>query len=189
MLQVQNALILDTETTGLGSDAEIVEISIVCAETGRVVVNELVKPTILIPAEATAIHGITNEDVADALDFHMVFSNIVLPNLNGRSLIIYNAEFDTRLIIQSLKKHCNDAYVKAVQDLFGVFAKPICAMDWYAEFFGEWNDYHESFKWQSLTKACLQQGVDVSDVVAHRASADCEMTRRLIHAVNAKIEA
>ncbi|MEF1296078.1 3'-5' exonuclease, partial [Vibrio parahaemolyticus] len=43
-------------------------------------------------------------------------------------------------------------------------------------------------KWQSLSNACAQQNVDVSDLTAHRALADCEMTRRLIHAVNSQIE-
>nr|MBF4253647.1 3'-5' exonuclease [Vibrio anguillarum] len=51
------------------------------------------------------------------------------------------------------------------------------------------HDSRTSYRWQSLTNACKQQGVDVSDLSAHRALADCEMTRRLIHAVNAKIEA
>ncbi|ELA9868094.1 3'-5' exonuclease, partial [Vibrio parahaemolyticus] len=65
-LSTQNAIILDTETTGLDSQAEIVEFTAICAHTGKVIVNELVKPTCSIPAEATAIHGITDEDVKDA---------------------------------------------------------------------------------------------------------------------------
>ncbi|MBD6984597.1 3'-5' exonuclease, partial [Vibrio parahaemolyticus] len=108
--------------------------------------------------------------------------------LNGRPIIIYNSDFDTRLIIQSLDKHCNAAYVQSVHDLFFKFCVPQCAMLWYAEFFGVWNEHHEDYKWQSLSNACAQQNVDVSDLTAHRALADCEMTRRLIHAVNSQIE-
>ncbi|WP_050541143.1 3'-5' exonuclease [Vibrio rotiferianus] len=186
-LQTKNAIILDTETTGLDSNAEIVEFTAICAETGKVIVNELVKPTCSIPADATAIHGITDDDVKDASDFHLIFSNQFLPLLNGRPIIIYNSDFDTRLIIQSLRKHCNDAYVSSVSDMFTKFCVPHCAMLWYAEFFGDWNDYHENYKWQSLSNACAQQNVDVSDLKAHRALADCEMTRRLIHAVNQKV--
>ncbi|MCS0330882.1 3'-5' exonuclease [Vibrio diabolicus] len=192
-LVTQNAVIIDTETTGLGSDAEIVEFTAICAQTGQVLVNELVKPMCSIPAEATAIHGITDEDVKDAPDFHIVFSMYFLPKLNGRSIIVYNADYDARLILQSLAKHCNDAYVSSVQELLFFsgpllsFSGPQCAMLWYAEFWGDWNDCHGDYKWQSLTNACAQQGVDVSDLTAHRALADCEMTRRLIHAVNAKM--
>lgn len=64
-LSTENAIIIDTETTGLGFDAEIVEFTAICADSGKVIVNELVKPTCSIPAEATAIHGITDVDVSD----------------------------------------------------------------------------------------------------------------------------
>ncbi|CAH1536322.1 DNA polymerase III subunit epsilon [Vibrio rotiferianus] len=187
-LTTQGAIILDTETTGLDANAEIVEFTAICAETGKVIVNELVKPTCSIPADATAIHGITNEDVKDAPDFHLVFSNSFLPLLNGRSIIIYNSVFDTRLIIQSLRKHCNDAYVSSVEDMFTKFCVPKCAMLWYAEFYGDFNPKRNDFGWQRLTNACAQQNVDVSDLTAHRALADCEMTRRLIHAVNSQLD-
>ena len=60
-----NCLILDAETTGLGEDAEIVEITIIDT-TGKPLINTLVKPSTPIPAEATAIHGITNEMVRHA---------------------------------------------------------------------------------------------------------------------------
>lgn len=187
-LSTENAIIIDTETTGLGSDAEIVEFTAICADSGKVIVSELVKPTCSIPADATAIHGITDEDVKQSPDFHLVFSNSFLPLLNGRSIIIYNSDFDTRLIIQSLRKHCNDAYVSSVEDMFTKFCVPKCAMHWYAEFFGVWSEHHEDYKWQSLSNACAQQNVDVSDLTAHRALADCEMTRRLIHAVNSQLD-
>ena len=55
-------LILDTETTGLDSQAEIIEIAII-NESGNVVFESLVKPTKPIPEDAIAIHGIANEQV------------------------------------------------------------------------------------------------------------------------------
>ncbi|BDU37168.1 3'-5' exonuclease [Vibrio nigripulchritudo] len=186
-LNIENAVILDTETTGLGNDAQIVEFSAICAMTGKVLVNELVKPTVSIPSEATAIHGITDSDVAGAPDFHAVFSTYFLPLLNGRGIIIYNSDYDTRLIIQSLKLHCNDAYIQSVEEMFEL-VKVDCAMLWYAEFWGAINPYHGDYAWQKLTNACKQQNIDVSDLTAHRALADCEMTRRLIHSVNTQIE-
>lgn len=53
-----NRLFIDTETTGLGDDAEIVEICIIDSH-GFILLNTLVKPTKPIPDEAIAIHGIT----------------------------------------------------------------------------------------------------------------------------------
>lgn len=187
-LSIQNAIILNTKTTGFGSSAEIVEFTAICADSGKVIVNKLVKPTCSIPAQATAIHGITDEDVQDAFDFHLVFSNHFLPLLNGRPIIIYNTDFETRMIIQSLEKHCNSAYLQSVRELFSIFCVPQCAMLWYAEFHGLWDHERDDFKWQSLSKACAQELVDVSDLTAHRALGDCEMTRRLINAVNSKID-
>lgn len=51
-----NRLFIDTETTGLGDDAEIVEICIIDSH-GFILLNTLVKPTKPIPDEAIAIHG------------------------------------------------------------------------------------------------------------------------------------
>ena len=61
-------LIVDTETTGLGDDAEIVEIAVVDSQ-GSIVFDSLVKPSRPIPREASDIHGITNAAVAGAPGF------------------------------------------------------------------------------------------------------------------------
>lgn len=62
-----NALILDTETTGLGDDAEVaevVELAVIdCA--GAVLLDTLVRPSGRVPAEAAAIYGITDAMLAD----------------------------------------------------------------------------------------------------------------------------
>lgn len=184
-LKLNHAVILDTETTGLDEHAQIIELSAICAKTGTVIVDQLVKPTIAIPADATDIHGITDQDVIDAPDFHMVFSSHFLPLLNGRTIITYNVDFDIRMIRQSLALHCNNAYLQSVEQMFSL-VNPVCAMCWYAQFYGE-RGVNGQYQWQSLTRACDQQDVDVSDLNAHRALADCEMTRRLIQTVNPQI--
>lgn len=65
-------LIVDTETTGLGPGAEIVELGAVVMQEGEVVErrNVLVRPRRPIPAEASAIHGIYDRHVANALGLH-----------------------------------------------------------------------------------------------------------------------
>ena len=52
----------DTETTGLSDEDEIVHIAIVDID-GSVLIDTLVKPSKLIPSEATYIHNITNKMV------------------------------------------------------------------------------------------------------------------------------
>jgi len=61
-------LVLDTETTGLGDHAEIIEIGIING-SGETVMNTLVKPNTAVPATATAIHGITDDDLLNAPSF------------------------------------------------------------------------------------------------------------------------
>jgi DNA polymerase-3 subunit epsilon len=54
----------------------------------------------------------------------------------------------------------------------------VCAMEAYAEFWGEWNDYHGNYRWQKLATACRQQGIGV--VNAHDAMGDARMTLALL---------
>ena len=58
-------VILDTETTGLDSTARIVSLAMIDRE-GRALVDTLINPGRPIPRDATAIHGITDDDVMDA---------------------------------------------------------------------------------------------------------------------------
>lgn len=61
------------------------------------IVNTLVKPTIPIPEDAIAIHGITDEMVKDAPNFCEVYPQIVAA-LAGKEVLIYNANFDIRIL-------------------------------------------------------------------------------------------
>lgn len=166
-----NALILDTEATGLGDTDEIVEIGVIDC-TGKVLLDTLVKPTQPIPAEATDIHGITNEMVASAPTWPDVirqFEQVVI----GRDLVIYNADYDLRVIDQTSNLH---------NILETLWLNADCAMLTYAEFYGEWDGYREQYIWQRLGNAAKQQGV-VIEGKAHRALADCQLTLEIIKAM------
>ena len=167
-----NCHILDTETTGLDNQAEIVEISII-DQQGQVVLDTLVKPLRPIPADATAINGITNDMVATApswADIHADVCRIV----GSKPLVIYNADYDLRLMAQTAAQYGLQPVVAEA----GVH----CAMLVYAEFHGDWNDYKGSYRWQRLTNAAQQQGV-VIEGTAHRALADVKMTLGVIKAM------
>lgn len=170
-----NALILDTETTGLDSKAEIIEISIIdCA--GNVQLDTLVKPTGPIPEDATRIHGITNEMVSSAPTWPMIvdqFKAIV----SGRKLVIYNADYDLRMIYQTNNKHGLEPVFYGNQ-----WSDAECAMLVYAEFYGQWDDYRKQWKWQRLGNAAIQQNV-VIEGKAHRAMADVMTTLGVIKAM------
>ena len=187
-LATKNAVIIDTETTGLGQFDEVCEVSIIDALQGNVLFSSLICPAKPIPLDATRIHGIAYDDVRYSPSILDVWSQIESA-LSGREVLIYNSDFDVRLLLQSVRYSGCNASVIASQEQFFSSLTVNCVMHWYAEFWGAVNPLHGTFAWQKLANACAQQGVDVSDLNAHRALADCEMTRRLIHAVNAKLEA
>ena len=163
-----DAVIIDTETTGLGDADQIVQIGIIDM-AGNVLLDALVKPTIAIPPGATAVHHIGAEAVIHALAWPTLYP-AVDRLLRGAYVITYNADYDRRMIVQTCQAHTLPEIQANVWD---------CAMRAYASFWGSWNDYRMSYAWQKLTDACKQQNIPV--VGAHGAVGDCQMTLALIH--------
>lgn len=177
---------LDTETTGFDHTARVVEIAVINFD-GRVLLNTLIKPTISIPPDATAIHGISDADVAHAPLFTQVSSATwtgrhsptvteysLLPQflqaISGRHVVIYNSQYDMRIMRQSAP-HCFNRSFCACEIT--------CAMLLYAEFWGDYNTYHHSYRWQSLSDAARQQNLILPPNM-HRALADARLTRSLM---------
>lgn len=150
-------VILDTETTGLDGEAEIVEIAII-DRTGSVILNQRIRPHAPIPAAASAIHGIIDADVEKCPTFDQVLPEITRV-LEGKTVCIYNAAYDIRLIMQSMVAagaHDPPLYMAT------------CAMELYATWTGDWNDYHQSYKWQRLPAG------------DHSALGDCKATLEVL---------
>lgn len=165
-------VILDTETTGLKS-GEICEISIIDAD-GNTLFNQLVKTKDPIPTSASTIHGITDDMVKDCptwLDVQPGVRRI----LAGQNVVIYNATYDRKNMHQS-----DDVWSIPYVD-YKAEATYWDAMEFYAEYYGDWNDWHKSYTWQKLSNAASQQGIEVK--YAHRALGDCLMTLGVIKAM------
>jgi len=167
-----NAIIIDTETTGLSITDEIVEISAIDCE-GNVLIDTLVRPMGEIGEQAQAVHGITYEDTLRSPTFNQVLGDLI-GIVHGRTVVMYNAAFDCRMIHQSAKRH----------NLSAPNMSAHCAMNNYARFHGEWDQKRDQWKWQSLAKAARQMGVTVEGN-AHRALTDCQTTLGLIRALAA----
>ena len=99
--------VFDCETTGTDPAVdEIVSLAVVRldadgVETDRYV--SLVHPSRPIPAEATVVHGISDEDVADAPRFPAV-AHDVLALLEGTVFVAHNAGFDLAMLQHALAK-------------------------------------------------------------------------------------
>ena len=101
-------IVLDTETTGMDPDKGDRIIEIGCVEldnhvpTGRHL-QLYINPERSIPAEATAVHGITNKFIADKPLFSQVYTEF-LDFIRDGKLIIHNAEFDMKFLNWELRQ-------------------------------------------------------------------------------------
>ena len=119
-------VILDTETTGLGEQDEIIQISVIDAH-GNCLLDTLVKPKRkTIPARATAIHGLTMEMLKDAPTFEELVPDF-MKAIGGRLPVIYNAGYDERLLDQTAKQFCEGLRFKSTE----------CAMRRYSAYVGK----------------------------------------------------
>jgi len=132
---LDNAVFLDTETTGLGDDDQVVEIAVIDI-AGRPLLDTLVKPTCSVTEGAANVHGITAAELLHAPDFATVWPQL-LDAVRDRDVIIYNVVFDLRLLIQSAEVHGIDPVA-----LINVAATYSCAMQAYAEYWGSHDHYY-----------------------------------------------
>ena len=169
-------VIFDTETSGLDDSAEIVEISVVDLK-GNVLLDSLVQPKYAIPEEATAVHGIFNEDVAGA----PTFDNIVgsLDELfRGRLVVAYNLAYDLRLISQSLRHRrlSTRPFEEWGKIAYSTSWGPgLCVMRAYSHWHGEWNFAKKGYRWHKLDKAARSLNVEFPQP-QHRSKSDALAT-------------
>jgi DNA polymerase-3 subunit epsilon len=156
---------LDTETTGFGPRAEIVDIAVVSAD-GQVLLESLVKPTRRIPADVTAVHGITDADVAGAPAWCDLHAELVRM-LEGRRIVVYNVTFDRQMVTQACDQYA----------LPSPAADWDCAMKKYAGYHGSWDARKRWYRFQKLERAVLTFGAEPG---GHRAAADAFACRTVV---------
>lgn len=196
-----SVVVLDTETTGLGDDARIVDIA-VTDRHGAVLLDTLVDPRAPIPAEATDIHGITDAMVAGAPTFPEVLERLS-EVLAGRHCLIYNAGYDIgrlrhELILHHLDRAARERAgqvwpAKAAAGSGGGKEEALAAarhqadawlgsmvfediMIPYSDWCGDWSDYWGNYQWQPL------YGGD------HRALSDCRAALRQLAEMVERVE-
>ncbi len=97
---------LDTETTGTDSKTDrIIEVGIVIGKAGEILSRHswLINPKMPIPAGATEVHGIKDEDVADKPEFGELAEEI-LQCMHGAIPAAYNASFDRGFLVNELQR-------------------------------------------------------------------------------------
>lgn len=113
---------IDTETTGLFADGHaILEVASVRLDDG--VVGEgwssLVRPDRRIPAEATAVHGITADMVRDAPGADAVASALAA-EVGARMLVFHHARFDVPFLQALMRRGGRPPLAQPVIDTLGL---------------------------------------------------------------------
>jgi DNA polymerase III subunit epsilon len=165
MLREPRVVFLDTETTGFGPEAEIVDVGIVDA-SGRTLFESLVRPQQPIPPDAYAVHGISDAMVVTAPEWPDV-GPLVSRILLESAVVVYNAAFDLQMVNQMNAR-------------YGAPPLPAswhCAMLQYAAFAGIWNERYGNFRWHKLDAALAAFGLSPA---THRATSDAEACRVVV---------
>lgn len=162
----EKPLFLDTETTGFSVHDVVINLALINSN-GQALIDTLIRPTVPISDKAAAIHGIKNSDIqASTPSF-----NEILPKLTrltkDRLILIYNADFDLRLLRQSAEKYGG----KTLPYIYNV----ACAMRLYAQFYGEK---------QTQQNAARQLSLELPANL-HRAAADAKLCREIVMAMAA----
>lgn len=129
--------------------------------------DTLVKTVQPIPFGATQIHGITNEMVKDAPRWADIYPRVV-EVLTGRNVVVWNAVYDRKMM------HRTAEYAGLPKTDWRQISNWWCAMEAFAEVYGDWNSYHQNYRWQKLTTACRYYKLEVAN--AHSALGDVLMT-------------
>lgn len=158
---------LDTETTGLEGNDQVVEIAIV-DEDGSVLFESYCRPTVPVDPGAQAVHGIGPEVLAGAPTWPEISAQ-VREVLEGNTVVIFNASFDTRMLYQTAKA------TEGLDDLDWIINLDTrCAMYRAAEVYGATNRYGTI----SLVNAAYRAGIQFQGR-AHSAAGDAATTALL----------
>lgn len=178
-LRGKDFLVLDTETTGL-DQAEIVQIAIL-SSAGETLLDTLIQPKRPIPHDATAIHGITDEMCKNSPTW-VELSPKIQEILNGQLIVVYNAVYDRKIMHQTAERW------ELPKIEWKEISTWLCAMEAFAEYYGDWNDYRGNYRWQKLVTAVRH--FDILPNNAHSALGDCLMTLGVVqHMLKAESEA
>lgn len=162
-------IFLDTETTGFSPQDVVIEVGVVDL-SGATLYQSLVKPPIPIPADAQAIHGISDEMVANSPAWKAVWEDLE-PILAGRFVGAYNADFDLRMLKQTHGRYWLD-WPLDDKSFF-------CVMKLYAAFFGQRSTRGNGFRFHKLEAAGAFCGISLPN--SHRAVDDAKLTAALFN--------
>lgn len=177
----ESCIVFDTETTGLNPERdEIIQLSIIDG-TGKVLFDEYIKPSRRKKwPEAQKVSGISPEMVKNCKTFRFFRKTIQDIFDSHKTIIAYNIGFDADFLRASRV----DVFRKVspgikFNTLFDELPEESQKKDFqdvmidFAEVYGEWSDYKNSYKWQKLSTAAAYYNFKFS---AHNSLEDVKAT-------------
>lgn len=95
-------VVLDTETTGLSTRDEVIEVGVVDSTGAPLLETKVFPRSGRVPAASTRIHGYTLADLRGAPSWPEVMGELERV-LAGRRVLAWNAPFDERMVAQSTR--------------------------------------------------------------------------------------
>lgn len=156
-------VLIDLETTGLPhhSSVEIIEIGVINHQ-GEVLLNSLIKPRWPIPAQASAVNGLYDADVANAPLLSEIYPQL-LRIVADQTAVAFNSDFEESILEIARQREGLPHLMPQAW---------YCSMRAYRAFYGARHRI-------GLGRACSLEGITVEN--AHRAIGDCQLTLALMH--------
>ena len=166
----EGCYVLDTETTGLGDNDQIIEIA-VCDASGKVCYEQRILPSVPINPKAEEIHGISLDDLAGCPKRPEIVNDLNAL-LTGQTVVIYNSDFDLDMLRSTSQAlQTDDAWLNTLNIR--------CAMELSVQAFGATNRYG------TISLANAADAADVSwPGEAHSAKVDALVTLGVLRALS-----
>ena len=166
--KLEDFLILDTETTGLGKQAEMSEIAIVDYRSGQVLLNTLIQPINLEKYEVSKARELTGISTDMLLDSPMLIDiwDDILSLLQAKHVTSFNTDFDLKMIRNSARL----AGIRSIPPLYATCLMKLCTA--YCNY-----DYSMSLE---EARVRFQPDTSTFESKAHRALFDTLLTREII---------
>lgn len=165
LLADPGVVFLDTETSGVNNDAEVITVAVV-SQNGESLFEGLHLPSCSISREATAVHGFTKALIRkmNHSSWSELHSNLVKVLKQASTVVAYNAAFDKRVLEHTAL----------------VNSKRLPKLRWYDAM----STYSGKFKYIRLEDAAIWEGVSIEE--SHTALGDARLTRNLMLAAVAR---